>query len=257
MSTGTVTDHARRYWRYEYDVSWRYMIPLLRRWQIPPDGRTLLDAGCGEGGGVCAMHDAGAICAGFDNDAGRIEIAATLKGNRAIPFAVGNLYDDRFPFDEDRYSFIILHDVFEHLERKEHILKRLAGLLTPDGRLLLTFPPYYSAFGAHQQQLSAPLARTPFVHLLPFAISRVLPRIRGEAPTVVEEIQKLSRLKMGMGKFESIVRQSGLRIIHRQAYLISPNHIRFGLTPLPAGPLGSVPLIRELCCSGVVYLIGR
>ena len=74
---------------------------------------------------------------------------------------------------------------------------------------------------------------------------------------VVAEVQKLARLKMGMKQFERIARDRGLRIERRRAYLISPNHIRFGLRPFAAGPLARVPVIREFACTGVVYLLSK
>jgi hypothetical protein len=121
----------------------------------------------------------------------------------------------------------------------------------------VTFPPYYSAFGAHQQHLRTLFARMPFFHLVPFGLSVVLPRLKNEHPHIVEEVKKLGRLKMGMASFENIVTEGDLRVVHRQAYLISPNHIRFGLRPVSAGPLSRIPLIREIMCSGVVYLLSK
>ena len=123
--------------------------------------------------------------------------------------------------------------------------------------MLITFPPYYSAFGAHQQLLRARFLRLPFLHLIPFFVSRVLPRIRGESPIVVEEVRKLARLKMGMRAFEAIVRRNNMRVAGKKAYLISPNHIRFGLTPLAAGAVARVPLLGEVLCTGVAYLIAK
>jgi SAM-dependent methyltransferase len=252
-----LSDHTRTYWKYEYDVAHRYMIPLLLRWGIPLRDASLLDLGCGEGGGLCAMHDAGARCAGFDIDAGRIAAAEELCGDRRIPLAVGNLYEQRLPFQERSFDIVVLHDVFEHLEQKADVLQRIGQFMTPRGVLLMTFPPYYSAYGAHQQHCVTWFARLPFIHLVPFAVSRLLPRLKREHPSVVAETTKLARQKMGMGTFERITREGGLRILHRRAYLISPNHIRFGLRPLPAGVLADVPLLGELLSSGVVYLLGK
>jgi SAM-dependent methyltransferase len=252
-----ITDHDRRYWQYEYDVAWRYMVPLLRTWGVSLSGTAVLDAGCAEGGGVCAIHDAGARCAGFDIDAGRIDLARALTGGRAIAFGLGSLYEEIFPFSETTYDLVILHDVFEHLDHKDRVLRKLGQLLAAGGRILITFPPYFSAFGAHQQHLSTWYGRLPYFHLLPFALTRILPRMKGEAPSVLDEIQKLGRLKMGMHGFESIVRESGLRVEQCKSYLVSPNHIRFGLRPLSAGIAGRIPLVREVFCTGVVYLLAR
>jgi SAM-dependent methyltransferase len=248
-------DHTQRYWQYEYDVSKKYMIPLLEQWGVTVEGSRLLDVGCGEGGGLCAMYDTGADCAGFDIDHPRVEAAQLLKGDRNIALTTGNLYDTALPFHDKRFDIIVLHDVFEHLERKDEVLQKVSGYMKPGGRLLITFPPYYSAYGAHQQLLRAPFLKIPFFHLIPFALSFLLPRVKGEEPYFVQEVQKLGRLKMGMRKFERIVARGGLDVVGKQAYIIGPNHIRFGLKPIPAGPIANVPVIGEIVCTGVVYLL--
>jgi SAM-dependent methyltransferase len=257
MTDLSLSDHTRRYWAYEYEVSSRFMAPLLRQWGVHVRNCTLLDAGCGEGGGLCAMHDAGARCAGFDVDEARINAARVLSGDRQIVFAVGNVYDTRLPFQDRTFDVVVLHDVFEHLEHKEKAIAQLKQWMRPEGVLLITFPPYYSAYGAHQQHCVAWFARLPFFHLLPLSISHLLPRLKREQPAVVAETQKLARLKMGMRKFQRISQRCGLRILRKRAYVISPNHIRFGLRPLNAGFLSEIPGVNELICSGVVYLLSK
>ena len=252
-----LTQHTREYWQYEYDVSALSMVPLLRSWGVRIEGSSVLDVGSAEGGGLCALHDQGAVCAGFDVDEPRIRAAEQLRGNRKIDFRTGNLYLETLPFDDRQFDIVMLHDVFEHLDRKSEVIAKLKRYMKPGGMLLITFPPYYSAYGAHQQRLRTSYARIPFFHLVPFSMSFVLPRLRHEAPHIVEEVEKLGRLKMGMRKFEGIVRDGGLHIRHKKAYVVSPNHIRFGLRPIPAGLIARLPVISELFCSGVVYLLSK
>lgn len=76
-----------------------------------------------------------------------------------------------------------------------------------------------------------------------------------EDPSIVQEVRKLGRLRMGMRAFEQIARSSGMKVERKQAYLISPNHIRFGLRPIAAGPVAGIPLVGEVLCTGVVYLL--
>ena len=248
-------EHARRYWQYEYDVVRRYLVPLLTAWGAPVERASVIDVGCGEGGGVCGLQDAGARCEAFDIDGHRIAMANTLKGDRAVAFTTGDIYAPDTPFLDRQFDLVVLHDVFEHLEHKDEMLRKLMRYMKRSGRMLITFPPYYSAFGAHQQLLRFPLARAPFVHLVPFFLSRVLPRMKNEDAYFAEEVRKLGRLKMGLRKFLAVVRQNGLRVTHSRAYLIGPNHIRFGLRPVPAGPLARIPLLNEVLCSGIVYLL--
>ena len=253
-----MTDQTREYWQYEYDVSARYMIPLLEHWGASVRGASVIDVGCGEGGGLCAMFDAGAaLCHGFDIEVGRVDAANELKGERRLDLTIGNLYENRLPFTENTYDVVVLHDVFEHLERKDDVMQKLSAYAKQSGKIMITFPPYYSAYGAHQQLLHTSWAKLPFVHLLPFAISKILPRLKGESQFYIEEIQKLGKLKMGMKKFEAIVARNDLKIAGKQAYFISPNHIRFGLKPLPAGKVAEIPIIGEVVCTGVVYVLAK
>ncbi|MBI5472551.1 MAG: class I SAM-dependent methyltransferase [Ignavibacteriae bacterium] len=253
-----MTDQTRNYWQYEYDVAAKYMIPLLEQWGALVRGTSVIDVGCGEGGGLCAMFDAGAAaCHGFDIEVGRVEAAKELKGERPLSLTLGNLYEAQLPFTENRYDLVVLHDVFEHLERKDEVMQKLAAYAKPSGRIMITFPPYYSAYGAHQQLLRTSWAKLPFFHLLPFTLSKILPRLKGEHPYYIDEITKLGKLKMGMKKFEAIVARNGLSVAGKQAYLISPNHIRFGLKPLPAGKVSEIPILGEVVCTGVVYLLRK
>jgi ubiquinone/menaquinone biosynthesis C-methylase UbiE len=251
-------DQTKKYWQYEYDVATKYMIPLLEYWGAPVRGASVIDVGCGEGGGLCAMHDAGAVsCCGFDIEVGRVDAAKELKGERRIFLTTGNLYEEKLPFTENQYDIVVLHDVFEHLDSKDDVIKKLAAYAKPSGKVMITFPPYYSAYGAHQQLLNASWVKFPFFHLVPFALTRILPTLHGEHPHIIEEVQKLGRLKMGMKKFEAIAERKGLTIAGKQAYLISPNHIRFGLKPIPAGTVAEIPIVGEFVCTGVVYLLSK
>ncbi len=253
-----IEDRTKQYWKYEYNVAAKFMIPLLEQWGAPVKGASVIDVGCGEGGGLCAMFDAGAAsCCGFDIEVGRVEAAKQLRGERTMYITIGNLYEEKLPYTENQYDVVVLHDVFEHLDYKDDVVRKLAAYAKPTGKIMITFPPYYSAYGAHQQLLHGAWPKLPFFHLLPFALTKILPRIKDEAPHIVEEIQKLGRLKMGMKKFEAIVERNGLKVAGKQAYLISPNHIRFGLKPIPAGKVAEIPIIGEVVCTGVVYLLAK
>lgn len=254
-AVSAMIEQARKYWHYEYTVAVHHLVPLLRRWGVTLEGASIIDIGCAYGGGVCGLYDSGARCDAFDVDTHFIDMARQLKGERAIPFTVGDLYGDEPPFMGRSYDLIVLHDVFEHLEQKDVILGKLKTYMKEGGRIFITFPPYYSAYGAHQQVLRFPLARLPFSHLIPLSLSTFLPRLKGESEEFVGEIQKLGRLKMGIRKFEAVVRHNGLHVKRRQAYIIGPNHVRFGLKPVPAGFVVRLPGLNELLCSGIAYLL--
>jgi SAM-dependent methyltransferase len=199
-----ITEHDRKYWRYEYNVVSRYLIPLLKSWKINFADSILLDVGCGDGGGISAFYDAGFICKGFDIESRRVELANRLRGDRKFEIIEGDIYSDTFPYSNSKFDLIVLHDVFEHLEDKEQVLNKLSLCLNDSGKILITFPPYYSAFGAHQQLMSSKICKIPFLHLVPFAMSYLIKGLSDTRNPLVAEIKKLIRLKMGIGKFESL-----------------------------------------------------
>ena len=251
------TEYDKYYYQYEYDVVQRYLIPLLLRWGVKLSGSKLLDVGCGDGGGLAAVYDAGMICKGFDIEQRRVDLALTMNHPRTMTLCVGNIYNTLVPFDGEQFDLVVLHDVFEHLEQKEKVLQILKSYLAPNGRLFITFPPYYSAFGGHQQLMKTWFIKLPFAHLVPFVFSGLLPRLQKEHRPFVNEVRKLAELKMGMRKFEQLLPNAGLMLVAKQGYVISPNHVRFGLKPIPSNLIANIPVFGELLTSGAVYLLSR
>lgn len=252
----TASEHDKFYWLYEYEATAKFLIPLLDRWNIRSNGSSsLLDIGCAYGGSVCAFADAHWKCKGFDVNSDWISLANEFKGLRNLELKVGNIYDLPPPYSNERFDLVVLRDVFEHLEHKEQALTILMLYLKPNGKIVITFPPFYSPYGGHQQALRTWFAKLPFIHLLPGIATSIFPKLKGENPEVVSEIQKLCRLRMGVRKFEQLLPAVGLSITAMQAYFISPNHIRFGLRPISANIVAKIPAVKEVLISGIIYLL--
>jgi hypothetical protein len=100
------------------------------------------------------------------------------------------------------------------------------------------------------------VARLPFFHLIPLAASWLVPRLRTESAFMKSEVDRFRREKMGLARFRRIARDAGMAIHHERAYIISPNHIRFGLRPMPAGLAARIPVLNEVICTGVAYFLG-
>lgn len=206
------------YWQYQYDVM-EYLLPLCK-------GRSVLDVGCGEGGGLCCLYDHDYWGMGFDIELGRILNAQILKDKRCLYFARDDWDRDTLLAAFGLWDTIILHDVIEHMNHG--VFAKIVKLLSPGGRIVVSFPPYYSAFGGHQQVTDKWYRFIPWAHLL--VDPRVLPH------------------KTTMKSFEATVGFLGLRICVKDCYVISLNHIRFGLKPILS------PFSSELC-TGVVYVL--
>ena len=52
--------------------------------------------------------------------------------------------DERLPFDSESFDVVTMLAVLEHLEKPAHIMREIARLLRPGGRLLLTVPSWYA-----------------------------------------------------------------------------------------------------------------
>ena len=69
-----------------------------------------------------------------------------------------------------KYDLVILRDVIEHIliDKKINFLSSVKNYMDDNSRLLVTFPPYFSAFGLHQQAfLKMPFRVFPFLGWLP------------------------------------------------------------------------------------------
>jgi len=161
---------------------------------------------------------------------------------------------------QDVYDLIIFRDVIEHIADKQRMLDACAGLLAPDGRMLMTFPPFYSPFGAHQQVFSKRfVTRLPYIQFLPKSMylkfvkwmengnvgaNRVAAEIRDSKTTISSLKKHLTR--------------SAFEIEKEHDYIIRPSfEIRHGVRPRKAAWLGHIPLLRELLIMGVYLILKR
>lgn len=250
-----IPEHHKKYWQFEYDVMHRYYIPLFRNWGLSLKDKKVLDIGCGEGGGLSALFDAGMHCEGFDLDERRVQTANLLKGERSISIQHGNLFEAPHTINETSFDLVILHDVIEHIEDRSYALRIISKYLNKSGRLFITFPPYYSAFGGHQQLLRKWWSLVPFIHLSPFFGSLLSSLVDKEHP-FADEIKKIHNLRLGIRRFESLLDSSDVfEIEQHKLYFMRPEFLRFGIKSIGAGFLGRIPGLRELTISGVAYLL--
>ena len=102
---------------------------------ISGDGRTVLEVGCGAGGGLAAFEQAGFAVQGCDYSAELVEYgqARGVSGLKVGP--VTTITARRQKFD-----LIYLHHVFEHVGKPLPTLRSIQRLLKPEGRLIIIVP---------------------------------------------------------------------------------------------------------------------
>ncbi len=111
---------------------------------LPADQPRVLEIGCGPGGNLPMLARHGTLSAmEFDPHA-----RATAAGLGLCPVEAGGL-PEPVPFADGSFDLICLLDVLEHVEQDDAALVRVARLLKPGGRLLLTVPAYQWLWSDH------------------------------------------------------------------------------------------------------------
>ncbi|MEE4271605.1 MAG: class I SAM-dependent methyltransferase [Thermoanaerobaculales bacterium] len=128
------------------------------------DGERVLDLGCGLGAKTFAVARSGALeVIGIDTDDEKIRRATEAArdlGGSAVRFEAQ--CGSSLRFDSGCFDVVLLLDVIEHLPDPGAVLAECARVLRDGGRLLISFPPYLSPWGAHLFTY-VPI---PWVHLL-------------------------------------------------------------------------------------------
>lgn len=246
-------DWGEYYWTYQYELAKRYYIPLLDKWGFSIRGKRILDVGCGNGGFIAAMADAGAICTG-------VEIKPfQWPAYSGVTYRVQDIAaPDARESLGCNFDLVVLRDVIEHIQvsQKKRFLTAIRGLTQPNGRLFVTFPPYYSPFGLHQQALlTSPLKKCPYLGWLPnFALIPLL-KIVGEAATNIDNILEIKASKMPLFRFRQLIQELSLHPLQRCFYTVRPSHeIRYGWK-IRKSSISGVPLLNEILTLGCAWLL--
>jgi SAM-dependent methyltransferase len=242
------------YWAYQYRLAIRFYIPLLEEWGIELTGVKVLDVGCGNGGFVAGFADRGARCTG-------VEIRDfNWQPHAGVRFVVADITtEDARRTVGTSFDLIVLRDVIEHIPRgeKASFLKILNGFKAPSAPLFVTFPPYYSPFGLHQQTvLKSPLRRIPFLHLLPRQLIFCLLRVWGESQEAERRIAEVIECRMTIRHFRQIIQELDMAVKHERFYLVRPSHeIRYGWKTRTLKTKGTAP-VDEMRILGTAFLLG-
>lgn len=231
------------YWEYQQNIGQYLYESILKNY---PHQTKILDVGCGEGGVLSFFQQLGYACSGLEISPQRVEYAQQKQGNQ-IQFFQGDIETFTCP---QSFDVILLLDVIEHIADKQQAFLTLKKCLAPDGWLLVTFPPYRSAFGGHQQTLHSFLKYIPYWHLLPRTV--YLQLCKWFEKDVLESRLEIFDRGLTIHRFKALVREAGLEIRLEKNYFIRPRQaLRFGLSVYE----NKFPYLREYISTGVTCLL--
>jgi SAM-dependent methyltransferase len=207
-------------------------------------GKRVLDFGCGLGHHMAAMLELGAASVwGVDIQPWCVERARAMLADDPRARVVDGLAEPDWHQGVEFDAIFSLNSM-EHIVEAEAWMRRWAGWLAPEGRLLVAFGPlWWSPYGAHVGYMT-PL---PWVHVLfsERTIMSVRRRYRSDGAARFEDVSGgLSR--MTIKKFHRCIRGAGLEV----------DRIQYGaVRSLPL--VTKVPVVREFFTQGLSAILKR
>ncbi len=248
-------DTWQDYYRtYQFNLADEYYLPWLFTTPVRVKGKQILDIGCGNGGFTEAFARRGAWCTGVENrpvkwksDSPNLRFIQTDITSSDAPDILGGPYD-----------LVILRDVIEHIPGVEKIrfMKSIRNLIKDDARLLVTFPPFYSPFGLHQQTfLKSHVRKIPFLGWVPMFVLIPLLKYAGEDEKSQKNIREIRNCKMTVGGFLRLLKDTGYEIEKETYFHIRPSHeIRYGWKTCESS-FGHIPILREFVNMGAAFIL--
>lgn len=216
---------TKRNVRMQYRLAVHTIIPWLERLGTHVQGAAVCEIGCAEGGVLAAFAEGGAAYALGTDIQGPLltEISDPIWRAVGVPMEFTQhdvIYEDIPDAWKHRFDIVLLRDVIEHLDDAAVALRNIARLLRPGGVVVVTFPPYTSAFGGHQQLLGTKAGMIPFVHLLPEPIVRRV--FAAGDPVSREELERLYRIRLSARAVKKAAGMAGLDVVDERYFALRP-----------------------------------
>jgi SAM-dependent methyltransferase len=250
----------KMYFEEQATTTREFVVPYLQSFAKIGKGTSILEVGCGEGGNLLPFLEMGCRVTGVDIAQSRIDNAndflSGYKGGN-LKLLAKDIYDCAGILD-DSYDIIIMRDVIEHIHDQEKFMKFIKPFLGKNGLFFLAFPPWYNPFGGHQQICSNKLlSLTPYFHLLPVFLYRLILKAGGENPQKIADLLEIKETGISIERFRKISRKNNFHVVDETLYLINPNYkTKFGLNPRKQNRLISfLPHFRNYfttCCYTVL-----
>jgi 2-polyprenyl-3-methyl-5-hydroxy-6-metoxy-1,4-benzoquinol methylase len=102
--------------------------------------KKILDVGCAQGTLALLLAEKGHDVVALDLRPGFLEYAETRYTHGRIRFIVGNALECEL---DEHFDIIFANQIIEHLVYPERLVRRLKGLLKPNGKLVVTTPNWH------------------------------------------------------------------------------------------------------------------
>lgn len=252
-----------RYFEMQYRVTKEYIIPFIRKAAPSLSFNRVLEIGCAEAGVLKAFLEEGAFCTGIELSQSRLDSAALFHekalSEGRIEFINRNIFDIDPEHDlGGKYDLVILKDVIEHIPGQMEFINQLRSFVAEGGFIFFAFPPWAMPYGGHQQLAkNTILARTPYYHLLPAPIYKMLLKAGGENELTIQELMEIKETGISIERFERHIRENKMHVTAKKHYFINPIYkYKFGYEPGSTWKIiQMLPGIRNFLTTGVYYLI--
>lgn len=246
------------YFEMQRTIGCSFLRPMLERAGLLPDRARVLEVGPSEGGVLSALVEGSARRGtGLELSIERTDVAQRIASalELDIDLRAGDVtHPDILRTLSPPYDVVIFRDVIEHIPDLDAALEHARALTADEGALVFSFPPYWSPFGAHQQIASRRWLRVPWVQASPL-YGRLVAAFEPDE-TRRRELLELRTVALTLSRFERALARHRLVVKERSFYLSRPIfQVRWGLPVVDAGPIGRIPLLREVLVTGAWYLV--
>lgn len=243
--------NRKQYFTEQGITTKKYVIPYIEEVKSITNKTRVLEIGCGEGGNLIPFIERGCEVVGIDLNDKKIENAKIFMGElypeMNIDFRKQNIYDVTND-DIGAFDLVLLRDVIEHIPNQEKFLDHLKSFLNKEGVIFFGFPPWCMPFGGHQQICNSKVLKMlPYYHLLPKFVYKGILKLFGEKENTIVSLLEIKDTRIGINRFQKIIKTNELHFAKKTFYLINPNYeIKFGLKPRVQFPIiKSIPYLRD------------
>ncbi len=246
--------------RMQYRLAVHTLIPWLQHYHLWKPGAAVCEIGCAEGGVLAAFVERGTSYAlGTDIQGALLtDISDPVWKSLGLNIDFSHhdvIYEDVPEAWQERFDVVLLRDVIEHLDDAQIALRNIQRLLKPGGVVVVTFPPYTSPFGGHQQLLGTKLGSIPFVHLLPWTVFSSM--IKQGEPVNQEELVRLHQIRLSATDVRRAAADAQLRVVDERLFALRPVFRWKYQLPIPSlevTALRSLPGVRALAMEAAFIL---